>query len=200
MLRRQRRGTPADLLVVGLGNPGEKYEGTRHNVGADVVLTLARRHDAKLRPFKSQATTDEVNLGGRRLALGIPLMYMNESGAAVRRLVDRYDVEPERLVVVHDELDLPPGALRVKAGGGLAGHKGLRSIAKHLKTQEFLRVRLGIGKPPDPRRGADHVLKGFSKKEREEMDILIEEAADAVEMIFDEGTEAAMTRYNQRSS
>lgn len=162
------------------------------------MLTLARRHDAKLRPLKSQATTDEVNLAGRRLALGIPLMYMNESGAAVRRLVDRYGVEPDQLVVVHDELDLPPGVLRVKAGGGLAGHKGLRSIAKHLKTQDFLRVRLGIGKPPDPRRGADHVLRGFSKREREEMDILVEEAADAAELIFAEGVEAAMTRYNQR--
>lgn len=184
--------------MVGLGNPGEKYEGTRHNVGADVVLILARRHDAKLRPFKSQATTDEVNLGGRRLAVGIPLMYMNESGAAVRRLVDRYGVGPEQLVIVHDELDLPPGVLRVKAGGGLAGHKGLRSIARHLKTQDFLRVRLGIGKPPDPRRGADHVLEGFSKKEREEVEILVEEAADAVEMILADGAEAAMTRYNQR--
>lgn len=198
MLRRARRGTPADLLVVGLGNPGKEYEGTRHNVGADTVLTLARRHGAHLRPLKSQATTDEVPIEGGRVALGIPLMYMNESGLPVRRLVDRYGVEPERVVIVHDELDLEPAVVRVKAGGGIAGHNGLRSIARHLKTQDFLRVRIGIGKPPDPRRGADHVLDRFGKREREEMDVAVEVAADAVEMIVRDGVEAAMTRYNAR--
>lgn len=200
MFRRQRRaGTPADLLVVGLGNPGKEYERTRHNVGAETVLTLARRHDAHLRPYQGQATTDEVNLGGRRLALGIPLTYMNESGAPVASLVRRYGVEPEQLVIVQDELDLAPGVVRVKAGGGLAGHNGLRSIERHLKTRDFVRVRIGIGKPPDPRRGADHVLRGFSKQDRDAVDVAIEVAADACEAIFDEGVEAAMTRFNVRS-
>lgn len=198
MLRRSRRGTPADLLAVGLGNPGEKYEGTRHNVGAETVLTLARRHGAKLRPLKAQATTDEARVEDRRLALGIPLMFMNECGAAVRRLVDRYGVELEQLVVVHDELDLEPAVVRVKVGGGLAGHNGLRDIERHLKTRDFLRVRIGVGKPPDPRRGADHVLGGFSKRERDEIGIAVEHAADAVEMILRDGVEAAMTKYNQR--
>lgn len=198
MLRRERRGVPADLLVVGLGNPGADYERTRHNVGADTVLTLARRHGASLRPLKSQATTDEVVVGGRRLALGIPLMYMNESGAAVRRLVDRYGVTPEQTVIVHDELDLEPGTVRVKAGGGLAGHNGLRSIERHLKTRDFLRIRIGIGKPPDPRRGADHVLDRFSRRERELMDVAVEVAADAAEVVLHEGVEAAMTQFNAR--
>lgn len=198
MLRRPRRGTPADLLAVGLGNPGQQYEGTRHNVGSDTALLLARRHGARLRPLKAQATTDEAVVGGRRLAIGIPLMYMNESGAAVRRLVERYGVEPEALLVVHDELDLDPGVVRVKAGGGLAGHNGLRSIERHLKTRDFLRVRIGVGKPPDPRRGADHVLRKPAKGEREELDIAVEMAADAVEMVLAEGVEAAMTRFNQR--
>lgn len=199
MLRRERRGTPADLLVVGLGNPGQEYEGTRHNVGADTVLTLARRHGARLRPLKAQATTDEVVLEGRRLALGIPLMYVNESGAALRRLVGRYGVDPGHVVVVHDELDLDPGAVRVKAGGGLAGHNGLRSIERHLKTREFIRVRIGIGKPPDPRRGADHVLDQLPKRERELVDVAIEVAADAVEAVLAEGVESAMTRFNARA-
>ena len=199
MLPRERRGTPADFLVIGLGNPGEEYERTRHNVGAETVLTLARRHGARLRPFKGQATTDEVTVGGTRVAFAIPLMYMNESGAAVRRLVDRYDVAPEQVVIVHDELDLDPAVVRVKVGGGLAGHNGLRSVEKHLKTRDFLRVRIGVGKPPDPRRGADHVLKGFSKREREAVDVAIEVAADAVEAVIGDGAEAAMTRYNQRA-
>lgn len=199
MLRRQRRGTPTDLLVVGLGNPGKQYERTRHNVGAETVLVLARRHGAHLRPLKAQATTDEVTIDGRRVAFGIPLTYMNESGVALRRLVDRYDVEPDQIVVVHDELDLPPAVVRVKSGGGLAGHNGLRSIEQHLRTRDFLRVRIGIGKPPDPRRGANHVLDGFSRRDREEMDVAIEVAADAVEAIVREGAAAAMTSFNARS-
>lgn len=198
MLRRERRGTPADLLVVGLGNPGAEYERTRHNVGADTVLVLARRHGVSLRPLKSQAATGEVQVDGRRLALGVPLLYMNECGAAVRRLVDRYGVEPGQVVVVHDELDLESGTVRVKAGGGLAGHNGLRSIEQHFKTRDFLRVRIGIGKPPDPRRGADHVLDRFAKRERDLVDVAIELAADAAEAILHEGVEPTMTRFNTR--
>lgn len=198
MLRRHRRGTPADLLVVGLGNPGREYERTRHNVGADTVLTLARRHGAHLRPLKSQATTDEITVEGNRMALGIPLTWMNESGVAVRRLVDRYDVGPDRLVIVHDELDLPPGVVRIKVGGGLAGHNGLRSIERHIKTRDFVRVRIGIGKPPDKDRGADHVLDRFGKRDRELVDVAVEVAADACEMIASDGADAAMTRVNAR--
>jgi PTH1 family peptidyl-tRNA hydrolase len=194
--RPERTGTPADLLVVGLGNPGEEYAHTRHNVGADVVEVLARRHGARLRKGKERALVDEVRIGGKRVALAIPLTYMNDSGEVVRPLVRRFGVPPERLVVVHDELDLAPAALKVKAGGGLAGHNGLRSIKQHLHTDEFLRVRIGVGKPVSKERGADHVLSRFSKRERAEMDVTLEQAADAVEAIVTDGVDAAMNRYN----
>lgn len=201
MLRREgRTGTPADLLVVGLGNPGAEYARTRHNVGAEVVEQLAARHGARLRKGKERALVDEVRIGGRRVALAIPLTYMNESGLAVGALARRFGVPPEHLVVVHDELDLPVAALRVKAGGGLAGHNGLRSIKQHLRTDAFLRVRIGIGKPPSAERGADHVLDRFAKRDREQIDVTIEQAADAVEAILGEGVDAAMNRYNERDA
>jgi peptidyl-tRNA hydrolase, PTH1 family len=190
---------PVDLLVVGLGNPGEEYSRTRHNVGAEVVELLARRHGGKLRGSKGRARSDEVRIGDRRVALAIPLTYMNDSGEAVGGLVRRLGVEPAQIVIVHDELDLPPAVLRVKFGGGLAGHNGLRSIKSHLHTDEFARVRIGVGKPPSKERGADHVLSKVSKREREAMDVTIEEAADAVELIVTDGVEAAMNRYNTRS-
>jgi peptidyl-tRNA hydrolase, PTH1 family len=200
MLRRAARtGTPADLLVVGLGNPGSEYEGTRHNVGAEVVQLLARRHGARLRKGKERALVDEVRVGSSRLALAIPLTFMNESGQAVALLVRRHGVSPERLVVVHDELDLPTAVLRVKAGGGLAGHNGLRSIRAHLHTDEFLRVRIGVDKPRSKDVGADHVLDRFSKRDRTQIDVTIAEAADAVELILAEGVDAAMNRYNTRA-
>ncbi len=197
MLRRDRRtGTPADLLVVGLGNPGDAYARTRHNVGSDVVEILAKRHGVRLRKGKERALSGEVGVGGRRLALAIPLTFMNESGQAVGALVRRYGVESESLVVVHDELDLPSATLRVKAGGGLAGHNGLRSIKAHLHTDAFFRVRIGIGKPASADRGADHVLDRFAKRERAEIDVTLEQAADAVEAILAEGVDAAMNRFN----
>jgi len=194
--REPRTGTPADLLVVGLGNPGAEYARTRHNVGAEVVELLAARHGGRLRKSKERALVDEVRVDGRRLALAVPLTYMNDSGQAVAPLVRRFGVGPEHLVVVHDELDLPVAALRIKAGGGLAGHNGLRSIKSHLHTDAFLRVRIGVDKPVTKERGADHVLNKFSKRERAEVDVTIEQAADAVETILREGVDAAMNRFN----
>ena len=197
MFRRSpRTGASADLLVVGLGNPGEEYAKTRHNVGAEVVEILARRHGGKLRKQKERSFSDEVNVGGKRMALAIPLTYMNLSGEAVAPLVRRYGVEPGQLVVVQDEMDFELGRLQVKNGGGLAGHNGLKSIVAHLHTQDFIRVRIGIGKPPGQRQGADHVLRRFSKTERKEIDVTLEEAADAVELILAEGVETAMNRIN----
>jgi len=190
---------PVDLLVVGLGNPGDEYSRTRHNVGAEVVELLARRHGGKLRGSKGRARGDEVRIGDKRVALAIPLTYMNDSGEAVGALARRLGVEPDRIVIVHDELDLEPAVLRVKVGGGLAGHNGLRSIKQHLHTDEFTRVRIGVGKPPSKERGADHVLSRVSKREREAMDVTIEEAADAVERIVTDGVDAAMNRYNTRA-
>src|SRR3954447_19165624 len=195
MLRRSRSprtGTPADLLVVGLGNPGEEFARTRHNAGAEVVELLARRHGGRLRKTKDRALVDDVRVDGKQMVLAIPLTYMNDSGIAVGPLVKRNGVEPAQLVIVHDELDLPPAVLKVKFGGGLAGHNGLRSIKQHLHTDEFIRVRIGVGKPPSKERGADHVLSRVSKREREEMNVTIEEAADAVEAILRDGVDVAM--------
>jgi len=197
MFRRSpRTGASADLLVVGLGNPGEEYDRTRHNVGAEVVEILARRHGGKLRKQKERSLTDEVNVAGKRMALAIPLTYMNLSGEAVAPLVRRYGVDPSQLVVVQDEMDFELGRLQVKDGGGLAGHNGLKSIVAHLHSQDFARVRIGIGKPPGQRQGADHVLRRFSKAERKEIDVTLEEAADAVELILAEGVDVAMNRVN----
>lgn len=201
MLRRSRSprtGTPADVLVVGLGNPGDDYARTRHNVGAEVVELLATRHGAKLKQGKERARVDEVRIGAKRVALAIPTTYMNDSGESVGLLARRYGVEPEQVVIVHDELDLPVAALKVKSGGGLAGHNGLRSIKSHLHSDEFQRVRIGVGKPVSKERGADHVLNRFGKRERTEIDVTIENAADAVEMIVAEGVDPAMNRYNTR--
>lgn len=194
MLR--RRGTAADLLVVGLGNPGDEYARTRHNVGAEVVEILARRHGVTLKKGKERARAAQVRIGSSLVALAIPLTYMNDSGLAVAALVRRYGVEPEQLVVVQDELDLPVGALKVKRGGGLAGHNGLRSIKAHLHSDAFLRVRIGVDKPVSKERGVDHVLKKFSKRERTEIDVVLEEAADAVELVVSDGIDVAMNRVN----
>jgi len=183
-------------LVVGLGNPGDDYRGSRHNLGAEVVELLAKRHGGRLRKRKERALVDEVTIDGRRVALAIPLTYVNDSGHAVDALVRRFGVDPEQLVVVHDELDLPVAELKVKSGGGLAGHNGLRSIVAHLHTQDFQRVRIGVGKPVSKERGADHVLNRFSKRERAEVDVTVEQAADAVETIVRDGVDAAMNRFN----
>ena len=203
MLRRsrtERTGEPAALLVVGLGNPGDEYAGTRHNVGADVIAVLADRHGGSLRRSKELALSCEVRMGGERVALAFPQTFMNESGQAVQKLVRRHGVgDPARIVVVHDELDLPVGGLRVKDGGGLAGHNGLKSITAHLRTRDYLRVRIGVGKPPGRQSGADHVLRRPGRAEAAELGVVIQEAADAVEAILAEGVNATMGRVNARS-
>jgi len=194
----ERTGTPADLLVVGLGNPGAEFAGTKHNVGADVVELLAQRHGARLRKSKERALVGEVRVGDKRLALAVPTTYMNDSGQAVAPLARRFGVAPDHIVIVHDELDLEPAVLRVKVGGGLAGHNGLRSIKQHLHDDAFVRVRIGVGKPRTKEQGADHVLSKFGKRARDEMAVTIQEAADAVETILSDGVDAAMNRYNGR--
>jgi peptidyl-tRNA hydrolase, PTH1 family len=194
-----RRGTPADLLVVGLGNPGGEFEGSRHNAGADVVTLLAERHGGTLKRSKERALVAEVRIDGKRVTLAFPQTYMNLSGEAVAQLVRRHGItDPEQVVIVHDELDLPLGRLKVKRGGGLAGHNGLRSIKAHLHTDAFLRVRIGVGKPVTKEQGADHVLRRPAKRDRLELDVSVNEAADAVELIRSEGVDAAMNRVNTR--
>lgn len=165
------------------------------------MFLLAERHGGKLKRSKERALSGEVRIGGRLVALAFPQTYMNESGSSVAALVRRHGIDDwKRLVIVQDELDLPPGTLKVKDGGGLAGHNGLRSITQHLKTQDYLRVRIGVGKPPGGKeQGAKHVLRKMTKKDRELFDVAVAEAADAVETIVTEGIGPAMTQYNQRS-
>jgi PTH1 family peptidyl-tRNA hydrolase len=197
------KGTPFDWLVVGLGNPGKEYTRTRHNVGAECVEVLAGRHGSTLKAGRDNALVAEVRIGdgadAARAALAFPLTYMNDSGRAVSAMVRRYRIEtPERIIVIQDELDLEPGVLRLKRGGGLAGHNGLRSISQHLRTQDFLRVRIGVGKPPNKDRGASHVLTRVPARQRELLDTVVAEAADAVETIIVDGIDQAMARYNSR--
>jgi PTH1 family peptidyl-tRNA hydrolase len=187
-----------DALVVGLGNPGKEYARTRHNVGEETVRLVATRHGGTWKAAaRDRSLISEVTIGARRVLLAFPTTYMNDSGLAVRALMKRHGVtDPLALVIVHDELDLPPGTVRVKDGGGLAGNNGLRSITAHLHTQDYRRVRIGIGKPPTKERGADHVLSRLPPAQRDLLDVAVERAADAVELIVTDGVDAAMRHTN----
>ena len=201
--RRAGKRTPFDWLVVGLGNPGTKYARTRHNVGEECLRLLAERHDAPLKAGRDNALIGEARFGtgldADRVVLAFPITFMNESGQAVSAMVRRYGIEsPEQIIVVHDELDLEPGVLKVKAGGGLAGHNGLRSITQHLKTQDYLRVRIGVGKPPTKEHGASHVLTKIPSRQRDLLDTTVAEAADAVEMIIARGVDVTMREFHGR--
>jgi PTH1 family peptidyl-tRNA hydrolase len=183
------------LLVVGLGNPGREHVRNRHNVGWMVVDELARRHGASFRgKFSGQLA--EVRGGDLRLGLLKPELYMNESGRSVAPAARFFKVPPEQLLVVHDEGDLDLGRLQARAGGGLAGHNGLRSIAQQLGTQDFLRLRVGVGRPErgDPRPLADYVLSNFEP--HDDAEAIVGHAADAVETLVAEGLEAAQKRFN----
>lgn len=198
---REGKGEPYDWLVVGLGNPGEKYARTRHNVGEEAVRLLAERKSVALKGGRDNALVAETRLRGsegeQRVVLAFPITFMNDSGQAVSALVRRYRIEsPEQIIVIQDELDLPPGELKIKAGGGLAGHNGLRSITQHLKSQDYVRVRIGVGKPEHKDVGKGHVLSKVPAAERELLDIRIIDAADATELIIARGVDAAMQRYN----
>jgi PTH1 family peptidyl-tRNA hydrolase len=195
LFRRGERASTLNLLLAGLGNPGREYERTRHNVGWLVLDELARRHGGSWRS-KFSGSLAEVRLGDTRLALLRPETYMNESGRSVGAAARFFKVEPERLLVVHDDVDLEPGRLQARRGGGLAGHNGLRSLAQHLGSQDFLRLRIGVGRPGrgDPRSVSDWVLSGFSPEE--DVEALVTRSADAAEAIANEGLEAAQARFN----
>ena len=190
-----RNTSSIDLLVAGLGNPEPRYARTPHNVGFMVVDELARRHDVRAKS-KFSGRVGDLRLGEARVALLQPTTYMNESGRSVGPAMRFYKLEPEALLVVHDEVDLEPGRVQVRAGGGLAGHKGLKSIVAHVGSQEFMRVRVGVGRPGrgDRRSVADYVLGGFT----EEIDVedIVARAADAVEVLAYDGLEEAQRRHN----
>lgn len=186
-----------DALVVGLGNPGQKYARSRHNVGEDVVIELARRHGDALKAGRDSALVSEVRIDGRRVVLAFPTTFMNESGQAVSKLMRRYGFKSvDGLIVVQDELDLSPGTVRVKKGGGLGGHNGLRSVSAHMGTDDYVRVRIGVGKPQSKERGAQHVLSKVPAAERELLDVAVNIAADAVEKIVTSGVDSAMNAFN----
>ncbi|SET45966.1 aminoacyl-tRNA hydrolase [Geodermatophilus poikilotrophus] len=190
------------FLVVGLGNPGPSYAGNRHNVGAMVLDELAARAGVRLSPGKgkrARTLIGEGRLAGRRVVLARPTSYMNESGGPVRGLLDYHSIPATDLVVLHDELDIPFAGVRLKRGGGEGGHNGLRSISRATGTRDYLRVRVGIGRPPGRQDPADFVLKDFSATERKELDLLVAEAADATEELLALGLEAAQNVVHPRS-
>ena len=193
----RRGGSSLDLLVVGLGNPGREYAKHRHNVGAMVVDELARRHGGSWRG-KFSGRIAEIRLDGHKVALLKPETYMNESGRSIAAAAGFFKVEPESVLVVHDESDLELGRLQLRLGGGLAGHNGLRSVAQSLKTPEFMRLRVGVGRPErgDPRPLADWVLSDFEP--HDDADALVSHAADAVETLDAEGVERAQATVNRR--
>ena len=197
LFRRGEEASTLDLLVVGLGNPGREYAGHRHNVGFMIVDELARRTAASFRS-KFSGELAETRLDGARVALLKPQTFMNESGRAVAAAARFFKVEPDALLVVHDEGDFDLGRLQVREGGGLAGHNGLRSIARAVGTQDFLRLRVGVGRPErgDRRPLADYMLSNFEP--HDDAQSIVSRAADAVEIVVHEGVERAQQRYNER--
>ncbi|WP_431813241.1 aminoacyl-tRNA hydrolase [Kocuria sp. cx-455] len=189
-------------LVVGLGNPGDRYAGTRHNAGAMVLAELAHRAGAKMSAHKTRAAVAETRMspGAPRLVLAQPMSYMNASGGPVSSLLKYYDLGLENLVVVHDEIDLPFGTVKLKRGGGEGGHNGLRDITKALGTKDYIRVRVGVGRPPGRMDTADYVLKRFSGAEAKELPLVISDAADAVEMLSNRGLTDTQQHFHARLS
>jgi PTH1 family peptidyl-tRNA hydrolase len=188
----------AAWLVVGLGNPGERYASTRHNIGRRAAEAVARDAGARFRKVRFHPLeAAEAKVDGQAVLIVYPLLYMNESGPPVGALAGRRRIDPDRIVAVHDEIDLPFGALKVKRGGSTAGHRGLDSLASALGSKDFYRVRLGVGRPPGRKDPADHVLEPFAKSEREDADLLVERGAEAVRTLILEGLDPAQDRHNR---
>ncbi len=186
-------------LVVGLRNPGPGYEGTRHNVGGDLVALLAERHSARFKKARLgiRAEVAEVRVGDQKAALARPRTFMNESGQAVAPLLRYYRATADRLLVCHDDIDLPFGKLRVQFGRGSGGNNGVDSIIRSLGTSDFWRLKFGVGRPPGRQDPADYVLKRFSSQEQPEVDVLVQLAADAVEIYLRDGPEEARQRAGE---
>lgn len=188
--------TVPPFLLVGLGNPGREYRETRHNVGFMVIDRLAQENGITLSRVQQKAIIGLGHLGEHKVLLAKPQTYMNLSGEAVAGLVRFYKIPLDQLMVVHDDLDLPYGSLRIRPDGGSAGQKGMQSIINRLGTQQFPRLRFGIGRPPGSKQGANYVLHGFSPEEKKELDYLLSRAAEALKTFVIEGLEAAMNRFN----
>lgn len=187
------------FVVAGLGNPGTQYATTRHNVGYLVADTLAARHGTRFSNQKrTRAELAELRLAGEKVVLAKPHTYMNLSGGPVAATAKFFSVMPDRVIAIHDDLDLDFGVVRLKRGGGEGGHNGLRSMTSHLHTRDYLRVRVGVGRPPGQMPAATYVLKPFSATERKELGVIIEEAADALELLIEAGLEAAQNQVHAR--
>jgi PTH1 family peptidyl-tRNA hydrolase len=198
---RKSSGTPADLLVVGLGNPGEQYATTRHNAGFWVVNELVRRHHGRLRRGRREfSESDVLIVNGLRIAVAVPTTFYNRTGQAVQALLKVHRLDDlSRLLIVHDELDLPVGVCRLKFGGGFAGNNGLKSVNSHLRTSDFSRLRLGVDKPSEgTQSGADYVLRRPARAEQPILEQVVATACDAVEYLAATDIETAMNRFNQR--
>lgn len=186
-------------VVVGLGNPEGEYGGTRHNIGADVVRHLvAQRHASFSTNKRIRCQEAQVRIGGQRLLLVLPTSYMNRSGDPVQAAANWHDAPPEQVVLVHDDLDLELGQLRVKLGGG-SSHNGVRDVVRAMGTRDLLRVRVGIGQPPGRMPGKDYVLRPFAAEEREEVELVVADGADAVELLVTDGLEPTQNRYHSRT-
>ena len=192
------RGQRPAWLIVGIGNPSSGYARTKHNVGSELVEKLASQIGADLSRARGQARVGEGNIDGVRVTVAIPTTYMNDSGRPVARLVKKQNVGVDHLLVVQDELDLAPGVARLKVGGGTAGHNGLKSIEAALRSRDFLRLRIGVGKPPSKEEGADHVLSKFKPDERALIDEASQRGLEAIRRLVTEGIDAAMNVLHQR--
>lgn len=199
LFRRSATEDGARWVVIGLGNPGEAYARTRHNTGAMVLHQLVERCGARLKTHKSGCLVAEAQLAGERVVLARPMSYMNESGRPAAAVVRWYKAGTDKVLVLHDELDIPFGEIRIKAGGGTAGHNGLRSIAAHLGSNDFIRVRIGISRPTGRKDAVDHVLEEFAPTERKQLPDVVASAADATERVVAVGVERAMNEVNTRS-
>lgn len=196
MFRRKPVEPAADRwLVIGLGNPGAEYEATRHNLGFRVVDELAARHHARVKDRAARSLTGRIRIGDRELMLAKPQTYMNDSGRAAKALRDKYHVPLERTIVVHDELDLPFGRLRVRRDGSAAGHNGLKSVIEGYGSKDFIRVRLGVGRPIGP--GMEYLLSPFTPQERAALPPILARAADAVLFLVEHGLDQTMTEFNR---
>jgi PTH1 family peptidyl-tRNA hydrolase len=192
------RGLRPRYVILGLGNPGPAYAKTRHNAGANLVEKLADQIGVELKRTRAQARVGEGELESAAVVLAVPTTYVNDSGRPAARLVRKQGIKPDQLLVVQDELDLQPGVVRLKAGGGTAGHNGLRSIEASLRSRDFLRLRIGVGKPPSKEEGADHVLSKLSPHDRELIDGAIDRGIEALHVLVRDGLDAAMNRLHGR--